>query len=252
MAQEPKQAIKHIADEFKEPKQDILIKTGMLGDPSVGKTTLMIKYVKGDYEDGYLETLGVSFREKIVSLKDVNVAISIWDLGGDKQFASLMPLICNDAKVILFVFDLTQKASLHSIRNWYKEAKLENNTFIPLLIGTKYDLFKQQKEEYQQVIIEQSRKYAEKMKAPLVFCSSKESINVKKIFKIIIDKVFDLDLRIGQSKNGALCEYKQKNKKKQKDEHKEKHKKRKKKKSKKKRKSRVEANDKESGEDEKL
>eukprot|EP00483_Globobulimina_turgida_P011143 UN11164 len=117
-----------------------------------------------------------------------------------------MPLIYNDAKVILFVFDLTQKSSLYSVKKWYKEAKKENSTFMPFLIGTKLDLFEGEDDLYQNDMIQQSRKYAVKMNAPLIFCSSRQSINVKKIFKIIIGKVFDLKLDL-KSKGNALCEY---------------------------------------------
>eukprot|EP00483_Globobulimina_turgida_P013495 UN13520 len=183
MAEESKQGqgVKHISKEFNEDedvKVNVIIKVGMLGDPSVGKTTLMVKYIKDQYEDGYLETLGVNFMEKIVALKNANVAISIWDLGGEQQFVTLMPLICNDAKVILFVFDLTQKSSLFSVKKWYKEAKKENSTFMPFLIGTKFDLFEEEDDLYQKDMIQQSRKYAEKMNAPLIFSSSRQSINV--------------------------------------------------------------------------
>jgi len=83
----------------------------------------MVKYIEDQYDEDYIETLGVNFMEKTIHLKNVEVTISIWDLGGQREFATLMPLVCSEAKVILFAFDLTQLPSLLSVKRWYKEAK---------------------------------------------------------------------------------------------------------------------------------
>eukprot|EP01084_Bolivina_argentea_P277945 474699_1 len=109
-----------IQDEFKEKKNKVVIKVGMLGDSQVGKTTLMVKYIKDIYEEYYTETsyAGVNFMEKPIYLKNIDVIISIWDLGGDCRTLALMSLVCSDAKVILFAFDLTQKQSLFSVKRW--------------------------------------------------------------------------------------------------------------------------------------
>ena len=64
--------------------------------------------------------------EKKLCLKNVDITISIWDLGGQKDYLSLMPLITSDAKCVLFVFDLCSISSLTSIKKWYKEVRKEN------------------------------------------------------------------------------------------------------------------------------
>merc|ERR1712039_565688 len=148
--------------------------------------------------------------EKTIELKNVNVTISIWDLGGQREFATLMPLVCSDAKVILFAFDLTQKQSLFSVKRWYKEARKENKIFMPFLIGTKFDLFDELEDHLKKDITKQARKFAKKMHAPLIYCSSAQSINVKKIFKVIIAKVFDLKPKIKEAHDAtkdALIEF---------------------------------------------
>jgi Gtp-binding protein of the ras superfamily involved in termination of M-phase len=54
----------------------------MVGDPGVGKTSLMVRYVEGKFSEDYCETLGVNFLEKTISLPTANVVMSLWDLGG--------------------------------------------------------------------------------------------------------------------------------------------------------------------------
>ena len=186
----------------------------MLGDSQIGKTTLMVKYIENKYDEDYIETLGVNFMEKEIHLKNVDVTISIWDLGGQKEFATLMPLVCVDAQVLLFAFDLTQQESLFSVKRWYKEAKKENKQFMPFLIGTKFDLFESLQDNYKEEITRQARKFSQKMDAPLIYCSSAQGINVKKIFKIIVAKVFDLKPKIKEQKDvtkDAILEFQPKN-----------------------------------------
>eukprot|EP01084_Bolivina_argentea_P296793 511208_1 len=202
-----------IQDEFKEKKNKVVVKVGMLGDSQIGKTTLMVKYIEDKYDEDYIETLGVNFMDKSIELKNVNVTMRIWELGGQKEFTTLMhSTVQRDSgtKIVLFAFDLTNKQSLFSVKRWYKDARKENKIFMPFLIGTKFDLFDELEDHHKQDITKQARKFAKKMHAPLIYCSSAQSINVKKIFKVIIAKVFDLKPKIKEAHDAtkeALIEF---------------------------------------------
>lgn len=84
---------------------------------------------------------GVNFMEKTISIRNTEITFSIWDLGGQREFVNMLPLVCNDAVAILFMFDLTRKSTLNSIKEWYRQGRGFNKTAIPLLVGTKYDQF---------------------------------------------------------------------------------------------------------------
>ena len=142
---------------------------------------------------------------------------------------SVCAQVCNDAIALLFMFDLSRKSTLSSVKEWYRQARLLNKSAVPFLIGTKYDVYSQQDEQDREETLKQvrivlripllfdliricsfaecvlvflffcslarecqARKYAAAMKAPLIFCSSAQAINVQKIFKIVLAKVFDL------------------------------------------------------------
>jgi len=123
----------------KEP--GVVIKVGMVGDAQIGKTSLMVKYVEGSWDEDYIQTLGVNFMEKTISIRNTEITFSIWDLGGQREFVNMLPLVCNDAVAILFMFDLTRKSTLNSIKEWYRQGRGFNKTAIPFLVGTKYDHF---------------------------------------------------------------------------------------------------------------
>lgn len=150
--------------------------------------------------------------EKTISIRNTEITFSIWDLGGQREFVNMLPLVCNDAVAILFMFDLTRKSTLNSIKEWYRQGRGFNKTAIPFLVGTKYDHFVNFPKEEQEEISTQARRFAKAMKAPLIFSSTSHSINVQKvcflvftkkdhgmliihtsqIFKIVLSKAFDL------------------------------------------------------------
>src|SRR5208282_4509425 len=61
--------------------------------------------------------------EKTISIRNTEITFSIWDLGGQREFVNMLPLVCNDAVAILFMFDLSRKSTLNSIKEWYRQAR---------------------------------------------------------------------------------------------------------------------------------
>lgn len=179
----------------------VVIKVGMVGDAQIGKTSLMVKYVEGSWDEDYIQTLGVNFMEKTISIRNTEITFSIWDLGGQREFVNMLPLVCNDAVAILFMFDLTRKSTLNSIKEWYRQGRGFNKTAIPFLVGTKYDHFVNFPREEQEEISNQAKRFAKAMKASLIFSSTSHSINVQKIFKIVLSKAFDLKCTIAEIEN---------------------------------------------------
>ncbi|TID16240.1 hypothetical protein CANINC_004239 [Pichia inconspicua] len=179
----------------------VTLKVGLVGDAQVGKTSLMVKYVENCFDEIYTQTLGVNYMEKTINIKNSELTFSIWDLGGEAEFTNMLPLVARESVAILFMFDLSRRETLTSIKDWYRQARGFNRTAIPFLIGTKYDLFIELSDEEQEEITRQAKKYAKAMNAPLIFTSTSTSINVKKIFKIIISKVFDLGLKTPEITN---------------------------------------------------
>jgi GTP-binding protein of the ras superfamily involved in termination of M-phase len=177
----------------------MLVKIAMLGDSQVGKTSLMQKYVEGSFDDDYLQTLGVNFMDKTISLGEDEVTFSIWDIGGHRDFAGMLPMVCNDAVVVLFVFDLSRRSTLDGVRTWYTQARSHNKSAIPILVGAKYDLFVALPAEEQEEITNRARQYARAMRAPLVFCSPCYSVNVINLFKVILVVLFDLGAHVAET-----------------------------------------------------
>lgn len=136
----------------------MIIKVGLVGDAQSGKTSLMVRYVEGSFDEvsdelrkqwhwisaegvilqDYIQTLGVNFMEKTISIRNTEITFSIWDLGGQREFVNMLPLVCNDSIAILFMFDLTRKSTLNSIKEWYRQSRGFNKVRMNYMIDDTY------------------------------------------------------------------------------------------------------------------
>ena len=131
--------------------------------------------------------------EKSVSLRGHEVTFSIWDIGGHKDFESMLPLVCNDAAAMLLLFDLSKPETLDSIRVWHQKARERNKCAMPLLVGCKFDLMLEAPVEEQQHVLWMSHQFAKAINSPLIFCAPSVPINVTNVFKMILINLFHLE-----------------------------------------------------------
>ncbi|KAK8706062.1 hypothetical protein V6N13_049640 [Hibiscus sabdariffa] len=186
--------VEALADDGYETDSDldlVSLKISLLGDCQIGKTSFLIKYV-GDEHERSLQMSGLNLVNKTLFVQGARIAFSIWDVGGDSNSLDHLPIACKDSVAILFMFDLTSRCTLNSVLGWYSQARKWNQTAIPILIGTKFDDFVRLPPDLQWTIVTQARAYAKAMKATLFFSSAKHNINVNKIFKFIMAKLFNL------------------------------------------------------------
>lgn len=180
-------------------KNQVDVQIGLVGDAQVGKTSLMVKYVQNIFDKEYTQTLGVNFLKRKIQLRNTQVVFSLMDLGGQREFINMLPLAAVGSSVIIFMFDLTRPNTLQSIKDWYRQAYGLNETAIPILVGTKFDIFYKWPDENEKMLIyNESIKFSNIMNAPLIFTSTARSINIQKIFKIALAKIFNLNLNIDE------------------------------------------------------
>ncbi|MCO5614978.1 hypothetical protein L7F22_069264 [Adiantum nelumboides] len=178
-----------------ESNATVLLKVSIIGDSNTGKTSFMAKYVRPEEElsQEAVDTVGVVTEEKVVHTKSgTRIAFNIWDLAGHWQCGSMVPLVCRDAVAILIMFDLTRRSTLNSVMDWFTQARECNKAAMTVIVGTKYDDFVELPQNIQLVVIQQARVYAKAMGAALFFSSVRHNINVHKVFKVIVAKLFDL------------------------------------------------------------
>ncbi|MCP4764629.1 MAG: GTP-binding protein [archaeon] len=161
---------------------DYTFKILMLGDASVGKTSLSERYITGVFNPDLRLTVGVEFFIKTVNIHGKRIKLQIWDMGGEDRFRFLLPTYCLGSSGAIFMYDNTRPSTLQHIEDWTSIFKEKNGNDIPiLLVGNKIDL-----EEHREIPREEGIKIAKQNKmAGFVESSAKEGINVEKTFQTL-------------------------------------------------------------------
>ena len=130
------------------PKEEEKVKTletkiVLLGDVSVGKTSIASRYCKNSFNDHHINTIGGAYQQqKVVLNNGAMVKLHIWDTSGQERFRAMTNLYYRDAQVAILTYDITNESSFNSIEFWIKELryKVENENMILCLVGNKCDV----------------------------------------------------------------------------------------------------------------
>jgi len=169
-------------------KTDRVYKVIVVGDPAVGKTSLLTQFATNQFEKMYLPTVGVSILKETFELKDKNAIVNLifWDIAGQPQFYMLHRPYFNGADGILLVFDITRSSTFSNVTNWYNSAVKYGLSGIPrILIGNKLDLKDERK-----IILPMAEHQSEKLNAPYFETSALTGEKVKMVFQKIADLVY--------------------------------------------------------------
>ena len=163
---------------------DIKIKLLIIGDSSVGKTSILLNYTDNVFPDSHLATIGVENKVKMIKTDKFNVKLQIWDSAGQERFKSITKSFFRNANGILFVYDITNRKTFHSVKDWIKDSELNATNFEKILLGNKIDL-----EAKRQVKKTELEEYGLKKKIDTLETSAKTNINIELAFKTLLDKI---------------------------------------------------------------
>ena len=156
----------------------------MIGDPAVGKTSLLYRYVRNDWAENYAMTIGVQVLSKTIEFSnDITIKLTLWDIGGQKRFQELRKHFFKATQGALLVFDLIREDTFKSVGEWLKEAEGVINHKIPfILIGNKADLIK---EKGRTLNPKEAELFAVEGKSTYIETSAKTGENIEDIFELL-------------------------------------------------------------------
>ncbi|KAI0275909.1 ras-domain-containing protein [Russula aff. rugulosa BPL654] len=153
----------------------------LLGDQSVGKTSLITRFMYDTFDNTYQATIGIDFLSKTLYLDDRTVRLQLWDTAGQERFRSLIPSYIRDSTVAIVVFDITNRQSFLSTTKWIDDVRSERgNDVMVVLVGNKADL-----SDKRQVTLEEATAKAQELGIMFMETSAKAGHNVKSLFKKI-------------------------------------------------------------------
>ena len=112
----------------------------LLGDTSVGKSSIVIRFVKGQFSEYQESTIGAAFLTQTVPVQDCTVKFEIWDTAGQERYHSLAPMYYRGAAAAIVVYDITSLESFQRAKSWVKELQMQGSPDVVIaLAGNKID-----------------------------------------------------------------------------------------------------------------
>ncbi|KAF7729002.1 Ras- protein Rab6 [Apophysomyces ossiformis] len=181
------------SSEFSNPLRKY--KLVFLGEQSVGKTSLITRFMYDTFDNTYQATIGIDFLSKTMYLEDRTVRLQLWDTAGQERFRSLIPSYIRDSSVAVVVYDITQRKSFTNTSKWFDDVRAERgNEVIIVLVGNKTDL-----NEKREVSYEEGERKAKEHNVMFIETSAKAGHNVKLLFKRIAQALPGIDDDINEN-----------------------------------------------------
>jgi len=157
----------------------------LLGDMGTGKSSLVLRFVKGQFFEYQESTIGAAFLTQTVSVNDTTVKFEIWDTAGQERYHSLAPMYYRGAAAAIVVYDITSVDSFNRAKSWVRELQRQGNpALVMALAGNKSD-----KAEDRKVSLEEGQIYADEKWLFFMETSAKSNANVNELFMEIARKL---------------------------------------------------------------
>ena len=165
-------------------KPQIKLKLLIIGDSSVGKTSMLLSYTDNYFPESHLATIGVEYKVKEIETDKYNISLQIWDTAGQERFRSITKSFFRNTNGIIFVYDVTCRQSFQSVKEWIKDSELHDTGFEKILCGNKIDL-----KEKREVNFDELEEFGMKKKIEVMEISAKERIKINDAFQKIINLI---------------------------------------------------------------
>ena len=184
-------------------------KVVLLGESGVGKTCIIKQFTENKFDMNELASLSAQFVSKTLNFEDnkKKIKFDIWDTVGQERFRSIAKIFYKDAKVIIFVYDITSKKTFDALINfWYEELRNNcNEKPLYAVVGNKNDLYMNM-----QVAVSDGKNFAQSLGAIFQLTSAKTSEGINNLFVNIGNKLLKPNYKYDENDNIAREKYNKK------------------------------------------
>ena len=177
----------------------------IIGDSTVGKTSILSRFANGTFSSNYLATVGLDNFNKDETIDDKNVHIKIWDTSGQERYKALTKGFFRNAEGIMIVYDVTNQDTFENLKNWIQSIKDNmGNDFlerIPIvIIGNKID------SDEREVKTEDGESFCKQHNYPYFETSAKTGENIDSTIRFLVKKVIEInsDNKGGSNENNNI------------------------------------------------
>ncbi|KAL3506548.1 hypothetical protein ACH5RR_031930 [Cinchona calisaya] len=169
-----------------ESREEYLFKIVIIGDSAVGKSNLLSRYARNEFNPHSKATIGVEFQTRSLEIDGKEVKAQIWDTAGQERFRAVTSAYYRGAFGALLVYDISRKDTFQNVAKWLEELNAHADTIVTrMLVGNKCDL-----ESIREVSVEEGKSLAEEQEFFFIETSALDSTNVKQAFEIVIREIY--------------------------------------------------------------
>jgi small GTP-binding protein len=166
-------------------KFDFSLKVVVVGESGVGKTCLLIRFVRDTFDEDTQSTLGIEFLSKIIQTENRRIQLQLWDTAGQELFRSVTRGYYRGSAGALILFDLSNRDSFENVERWLQDVKsVARADVVLILIGNKSDLAAQR-----QISTEEAHEYAERAGMKYFEVSAKTGANVSEAIGCCVELI---------------------------------------------------------------
>ncbi|EGR27525.1 Ras-related protein ric2, putative, partial [Ichthyophthirius multifiliis] len=171
-----------------QPLYDYLIKIVLVGDSGVGKSNILSRFTRDQFQIDNCSTIGVEFGQRIITTENKIIQTQIWDTAGTEKFQSITQQFFRGALGVLLIYDITKQASFQQCEKLFQQIKdnVEDHTQI-LLVGNKTDI-----SNLRTVSKQEGLEFAKTHKIQFIEVSALENINIDQAFMIVVQQIYEL------------------------------------------------------------
>lgn len=165
---------------------DVILKVVLIGDSGVGKSNLLSRYTRNEFNLESKSTIGVEFATRSIKIDGKQVKAQIWDTAGQERFRAITNTYYRGAVGALLVYDVSKLSTYEHVAQWLKELRDQGDSgLIILLVGNKSDLVDQRA-----VTTEEGRTFAEENGLKFIETSAMNASNVDDAFTTILTESY--------------------------------------------------------------
>ncbi|CAA7405009.1 unnamed protein product [Spirodela intermedia] len=170
-----------------EEGEEYLFKVVIIGDSAVGKSNLLSRYARNEFNINSKATIGVEFQTQCMDIDGKEVKAQIWDTAGQERFRAVTSAYYRGAFGALIVYDISRRTTFDSVERWLQELRTHSDTTVArMLVGNKCDL-----ENIRDISVEEGKSLAEREGLFFMETSAFDSTNVKTAFEIVIREIYN-------------------------------------------------------------
>jgi len=176
---------------YKEDEYDYLFKVVLIGDSGVGKSNLLSRFTRNEFNLESKSTIGVEFATRSIQVDGKTIKAQIWDTAGQERYRAITSAYYRGAVGALLVYDIAKHLTYENVERWLKElrdhAGNADQNIVVMLVGNKSDL-----RHLRAVPTDEAKAFAEKNNLSFIETSALDSTNVETAFQNILTEIYRL------------------------------------------------------------